>query len=60
MHYFSPDGNYGPAGGLEIIDTSDFTDDDWDEIEESFDEDRPETARKIRRDKDKYKEEMGI
>lgn len=32
LHYFSPDGQYGGAEGLQIIDTTNFTDDSWDEI----------------------------
>lgn len=28
-HYFSPDGNYGDCDGLVVLDTSNFTDEDW-------------------------------
>ena len=28
-HYFSPDGNYGDATDLVVLDTSNFTDEDW-------------------------------
>lgn len=32
-HYFSPDGNYGDATGLVVIDTEDWSPADWDYIE---------------------------
>lgn len=32
-HYFAADGNYGDADGLMIVDTSAWTEEDWEEIE---------------------------
>lgn len=37
MTYFAMDGNYGDAHGLVVIDTSTWTDSDWDEIESAGD-----------------------
>ena len=34
-HYFATDGNYGNAENLVIIDTADWTEDEWDIIEQS-------------------------
>jgi hypothetical protein len=31
-HYFSADGNYGDASDCVVVDTSDFTDSDWEEL----------------------------
>jgi hypothetical protein len=46
-HYFSQDGNYGDANSLNIIDTSDWTSEDWDLIDETSDYDRADVAREI-------------
>lgn len=46
-HYFSQDGNYGDADSLTVVDTSRWTSDDWDEIDEAPDYDRPRLARLI-------------
>jgi hypothetical protein len=40
MTYFAMDGNYGNAHGLVIIDTADWTDADWDRVENATDDDR--------------------
>ncbi len=40
MTYFAMDGNYGVAHGLIIIDTRDWTEDDWDLIDNASDYDR--------------------
>lgn len=39
-HYFATDGSYGDAEGLVVVDTSDWTDDEWDLIA-----DAPESLR---------------
>jgi hypothetical protein len=31
-HYFAADGNYGDASDCVVVDTSDFTDSDWEEL----------------------------
>lgn len=46
-HYFSQDGNYGDADALLVVDTTDWTNEDWDEIDEAPDYDRPRIARLI-------------
>lgn len=40
MTYFAMDGNYGDSHGTIIIDTSAWTADDWDAIENASDHDR--------------------
>lgn len=46
-HYFSDDGNYGEADKLVVIETSSWDENDWDEIEETPDWDRPRVAKII-------------
>lgn len=45
--YFSNDGSYGSAEDMVILDTSDWTADDWDVIEYSTDMHRVEAAEMI-------------
>ena len=45
--YFAGDGSYGDAESLIIIDTSDWTDDDWDMVTYARDTDRAEIAASI-------------
>jgi dihydrodipicolinate reductase len=40
MTYFAMDGDYGFAHGLVVIDTSGWTEKDWDRIENATDDDR--------------------
>lgn len=47
MHYFATDGNYGDSAGMVLLDTSDWTDEQWDEIEEASDYDRVNVAIKL-------------
>jgi hypothetical protein len=42
--YFAPDGSYGDARDLLIIDTTNLTPGDWDAIEDAHDLGRPHTA----------------
>lgn len=51
--YFADDGNYGDASSLAIVDTSDWTDEDWERLDEESDWNRPETARLIAEEKRK-------
>lgn len=44
VHYFAVDGNYGDASLMCVMDTSDWTEADWQRIEEASDSDRPEVA----------------
>lgn len=43
-HYFAKDGNYGDAKELVIIDTSDWTEDEWSDIDFAIDSNRPSIA----------------
>jgi hypothetical protein len=43
-HYFATDGSYGDAEGLVIIDTSDWTDDEWGLVEDAPDDQRAAIA----------------
>ena len=45
LHYFAPDGNYGSADGMTVIETTFWNEVDWDIIEQASDEDRPTVAR---------------
>jgi len=47
LSYFSPDGNYGSAEGYVVMETTHWTEIDWDIIEEASDEHRPAVARII-------------
>ena len=49
--YFASDGSYGPAAGLVVLDTTWWSDDDWDHIEEAREDARAEVALAIARRK---------
>lgn len=40
MHYFAMDGNYGDSAGMILVDTTDWTEEQWTEIDEASDYDR--------------------
>jgi len=40
LHYFAEDGSYGDASNLEVIDTSEWTEKEWEEVEEASDSTR--------------------
>lgn len=42
--YFAKDGSFGAADGLIVIDTSEWTQDDWDAVESGTDQDRAVVA----------------
>lgn len=44
VHYFAEDGNYGDAGNLTLVKTTEWNELDWEEIEETPDWDRPRVA----------------
>jgi len=46
-HYFATDGNYGNAENLVIIDTTDWTEDEWDIIDQSPENDRTKIAQQL-------------
>ena len=46
-HYFADDGSYGNARGLYIAETSDWSDEQWEAIDEASDYDRHEIASDI-------------
>ena len=45
--YFAADGNYGEADELVIVDTTLWSEEDWNEIEEASDSYRPDIAKTI-------------
>jgi hypothetical protein len=45
--YFAKDGSFGVAEGIELVNTHDWTEEDWTMIEMTSDEKRPEVARAI-------------
>jgi hypothetical protein len=45
LSYFAEDGNYGNAGGMTIMETTHWTELDWEIIEQVSDEHRPVVAR---------------
>lgn len=45
--YFSSDGSYGTADEMTILDTEDWTDEDWELIEFSTDMERSSVAQSI-------------
>jgi hypothetical protein len=47
MHYFAGDGNYGGANDLVVVDTSKWTDEDWERIEETQDYKRSTVAMSV-------------
>jgi hypothetical protein len=49
--YFASDGNYGPADGLVVVDTTWWSDTDWEVIEEAKESHRAVVAWAIARDK---------
>ena len=51
--YFAEDGNYGDASSLAIVETSEWTEEDWARLDEESDWNRPETARLIAEEKRK-------
>lgn len=48
-HYFAADGNYGDAEALTIIDTTDWTPEEWEELENVHESDRAAMAASIAR-----------
>jgi hypothetical protein len=53
MHYFASDGSYGDAEKLIIVDTSEWTEEDWQEIDMAGDSDRAVVAYAIAKSKGK-------
>jgi hypothetical protein len=47
--YFAADGSYGCSHGLSVMDTSQWTDEDWYRIDEASDGNRVDIAREIHR-----------
>jgi hypothetical protein len=45
--YFAADGSYGNAEGLIIVDTSDWTEEEWDIIDETTDSTRVSIAEQL-------------
>ena len=49
--YFASDGSYGPAAGLVVLDTTWWSDDDWEDIRKVSDDQRVAVAWAIAREK---------
>lgn len=49
MSYFAQDGNYGNAVALVVVNTANFTEEDWQTIDEARDSERGEVALQISR-----------
>jgi hypothetical protein len=49
MYYFATDGSYGSADSMEVLDTTKWTEADWEEIFEAYDHNRLEVAVEIAR-----------
>lgn len=47
QHYFANDGNYGDAEEILIVDTDLWNEEDWQEIEDATDSERPQIAQAI-------------
>lgn len=47
LSYFAKDGNYGDADGITVVNTTEWTSEDFDLIEQASDEDRPLAARLV-------------
>lgn len=47
LHYFSPDGNYGDAEGMYVLETTYWREVDWQILEAASDENRANVARLI-------------
>ena len=45
--YFAKDGSYGNADKLFVADTTQWTEEDWDDIEMAHDSDRTEVAEEL-------------
>lgn len=46
-HYFAQDGNFGDATELIIVDTTNWTEADWEMIEDAYDGERATIAERI-------------
>lgn len=46
-HYFATDGNYGDASGIVVVNTSKWTNQDWELVDETMDYERPQIAKQI-------------
>jgi hypothetical protein len=46
-YYFATDGNYGDATELIIVDTTNWSESDWQLIEDSHDSERSDVAQRI-------------
>lgn len=47
QHYFAQDGNYGDAEEILIVDTDLWTEENWQELEDAYDNERPTIAQAI-------------
>lgn len=47
LSYFAADGNYGSADNLALVDTDEWTNEDWQDVDEAGDNDRLDVAKRI-------------
>ena len=56
--YFAIDGNYGDADGIVIVETSEWSEDDWQAIENAGDADRASVAYALAKSDEMGREEI--
>lgn len=59
-NYFATDGNYGSADGIVIVDTSDWSEEDWTAIDEVGDADRANLAYALAKSDDLASARMAL
>lgn len=42
--YFAKDGSYGKSLGMIVVDTAEWTEEDWEQVENAYDDERVEVA----------------
>ena len=58
LHYFALDGNYGNADGIVLVDTADWSEDDWSAVEMAGDSDRASVAYALAKSDDRQRAEL--
>jgi hypothetical protein len=47
--YFAKDGSYGKSSGMIVVDTAEWTEEDWEQVENAYDDERVEVAHSVHR-----------